>query len=146
MFSAALWIGGLDVNGQLKLAAQRYRQVGIDYWPGPLSLVDASIDEETCSEYDRMFRMTRPMIDDYLAWWYSSNRAEEFPNYSIPDEILNWPAHGDVAKGQSYYLAPFYDNDGDGNYDPTQATTHTTISKCIMPNTSTYYGCSILLP
>jgi hypothetical protein len=27
MFSAALWIGGLDVNGQLKLAAQRYRQV-----------------------------------------------------------------------------------------------------------------------
>jgi hypothetical protein len=120
MFSAALWIGGLDVNGQLKLAAQRYRQVGIDYWPGPLSLVDASIDEETCSEYDRMFRMTRPMIDDYLAWWYSSNRAEEFPNYSIPDEILNWPAHGDVAKGQSYYLAPFYDNDGDGNYDPTQ--------------------------
>jgi len=120
MFSAALWIGGLDVNGQLKLAAQRYRQVGIDYWPGPLSLVDASIDEETCSEYDRMFRMTRPMIDDYLAWWYSSNRAEEFPNHPLPDEILNWPAHGDVAKGQSYYLAPFYDNDGDGNYDPTQ--------------------------
>lgn len=120
MFSASLWIGGLDVNGQLKLAAQRYRQIGVDYWPGPLSMIDASIDEETCSQYDQMFRMTRPMVDEYLAWWFSSNRAEEYPNYIIPDEILNWPAHGDVAKGQSYYLAPFVDNDGDGNYDPTQ--------------------------
>ena len=26
MFSGSLWIGGLDVNGQLKLAALRYRQ------------------------------------------------------------------------------------------------------------------------
>jgi len=40
MFSASLWIGGVDVNGQLKLAAQRYRQVGIDYWPGPISRID----------------------------------------------------------------------------------------------------------
>ncbi len=38
MFSASLWIGGLDVNGQLKLAAQRYRGNGNDYWPGPLTL------------------------------------------------------------------------------------------------------------
>lgn len=120
MFSASLWIGGLDVNGQLKLAAQRYRQVGLDYWPGPLSMVDASIDEETCAQYDQMFRMTRQMVDEYLAWWNSTNRAEEFPNYVIPDEIMNWPAHGDIAKGQSYYLAPFVDTDGDGNYDPTQ--------------------------
>lgn len=120
MFSASLWIGGLDVNGQLKLAAQRYRQIGVDYWPGPLSMVDASIDEETCAKYDQMYRMTREMVDEYLAWWQSSNRAEEFPNYTIPDEIMNWPAHGDITKGQSYYLAPFYDYDGDGNYDPTQ--------------------------
>jgi hypothetical protein len=120
MFSASLWIGGLDVNGQLKLAAQRYRRTGVDYWPGPLSLVDASIDEEDCSKYDRMFEMSRAIIDEYLAWWNSDNRSEEFPSYTIPEEILNWPAHGDITKGQSYYLAPFYDNDGDGNYDPTQ--------------------------
>ncbi|MDZ7774772.1 MAG: hypothetical protein U5L09_03725 [Bacteroidales bacterium] len=28
------------------------------------------------------------------------------------------PAHGAFSKGQSYYLAPFYDADGDGNYNP----------------------------
>jgi len=37
MFSASLWIGGMDVNDQLKLAAIRYRQGpdfngGTDYW------------------------------------------------------------------------------------------------------------------
>ncbi len=119
MFSGSLWIGGLDVNGQLKLAAQRYRQVGIDYWPGPLSIDGtASIDEETCAQYDKLFKMTRAEVDEYLAWWNSENKADEFPDYTIPQSILDWPAHGDVSKYQSYYLAPFYDNDGDGDYDP----------------------------
>jgi len=121
MFSASLWIGGVDVNGQLKLAGQRYRASGDDYWPGPLSIDGtASVDDETCSQYDKFFKMTRAQVDEYLSWWASTNRTEEFPDYSIPQSILEWPAHGDVAKNQSYYLAPFYDNDGDGDYDPNQ--------------------------
>jgi len=120
MFSASLWIGGLDVNGQLKLAAQRYRQVGIDYWPGPISRVDASIDEETCAEYDKLFKLTRAEVDEFLAYQNSTNRAAEFPNYQIPQDLLDWPAHGDESKGQSYYLAPFEDVNGDGEYDPNQ--------------------------
>src|SRR5690606_25444911 len=31
LFTGALWLGGTDVNGQLKLAALRYRD-GQDYW------------------------------------------------------------------------------------------------------------------
>ena len=118
MFSASLWIGGVDVNGQLKLAAQRYRQVGIDYWTGPISRIDASVDAETCAEYDRLFEISRAEVDAFIAWSTSADPAEEFPEYTIPESILNWPAHGDEALGQSYYLAPFYDVDGDGNYDP----------------------------
>jgi len=121
MFSASLWIGGLDVNGQLKLAGQRYRGNGDDYWPGPLTIDGtAAIDAETCSQYDKFFIITRAEVDEYLSWWNSTNRSEEFPNYSIPLSIQDWPAHGDVAKGQSYYLAPFYDQNGDGDYDPNQ--------------------------
>ena len=46
MFSSSLWIGGLDINNQLKLAAVRFRQVGNDYWPGPLTVDgSASVDE-----------------------------------------------------------------------------------------------------
>ncbi|MCD4773673.1 MAG: T9SS type A sorting domain-containing protein [Bacteroidales bacterium] len=119
MFSGSLWIGGLDINQQLKLAALRYRQVGNDYWPGPLTNDGtASVDEETCAQYDKHFFITRKEVDDYLAWWNSDNPSEEYPDYSIPESILDWPAHGDVSKNQAYYLAPFFDFDGDGNYDP----------------------------
>ncbi len=121
MFSGSLWIGGLDINNQLKLAAQRYRQVGIDYWPGPLTIDGtASVEAATCAKYDKHFVINRAEIDQFLAWWYAEDRAEEFPNYQIPESILDYPAHGDVAKNQSYYLAPFKDVDGDGNYDPNQ--------------------------
>ena len=36
LFAGSIWIGGTDLNGQLKLAAQKFRQEGFDYWPGPL--------------------------------------------------------------------------------------------------------------
>jgi hypothetical protein len=119
MFSGSLWIGGLDINNQLKLAAIRYRQVGNDYWPGPLTTDGtAAVDQETCAKYDKHYLITRLEVDEFLSWWISENKAEEFPGYSIPKSILDWPAHGDVAKLNSYYLAPFRDVDGDGEYDP----------------------------
>jgi len=119
LFSGSLWIGGLDINNQLKLAAIRYRQVGNDYWPGPLTVDGtAAVDAETCAKYDKHYPINRLEIDQYLEWWFSDNKAEDFPGYTIPKSILDWPAHGDVAKNQSYYLAPFKDVDGDGEYDP----------------------------
>jgi hypothetical protein len=119
MFSGSLWIGGLDINNQLKLAAIRYRQVGNDYWPGPLTTDGtAAVDQETCAKYDKHFLITRLEVDEFLQWWISEDKANEFPGYTIPKSILEWPAHGDVAKLNSYYLAPFRDVDGDGEYDP----------------------------
>ncbi|MEE4257177.1 MAG: T9SS type A sorting domain-containing protein [Bacteroidales bacterium] len=121
LFSGSLWIGGLDINNQLKLAAVRYRQVGNDYWPGPLTIDGtASVDEATCAKYDKHFIIKRAEVDEYLAWWNSEDPATEYPDYSIPQSILEYPAHGDVALNQSYYLAPFRDMDGDGDYNPNQ--------------------------
>jgi hypothetical protein len=118
MFSASLWIGGVDVNGQLKLAALRYRQVGNDYWPGPLSTDGtASIDPQTCIEYDRHFVITRKEVEDFLAW---RENPQLFPDYKIPRSIQQWPAHGNPAQKQSRYLAPFFDVDGDGEYNYEQ--------------------------
>jgi len=120
MFSGALWIGGLDINNQLKLAAQRYRQVGIDYWTGPLTIDGtAAIDAATCSQYDKQWKIYRADVDEFIAHCDPETGAFiPSDDYSIPASIQNWPAHGDPGKGQSYYLAPFYDNDGDGEYDP----------------------------
>ncbi len=119
LFSGSLWIGGLDINDQLKLAGLRYRQIGQDYWTGPLTVDGtAAIDENVCAEWDKHFLMERAMVDDFLAWWESDNKSEDYPDYVIPNEILEWPAHGDESKDQSFYLAPFNDVDGDGIYDP----------------------------
>src|SRR5687767_7773818 len=35
-FAGSIWLGGLDVGGQLKVAAMMYRQNGVDFYPGPL--------------------------------------------------------------------------------------------------------------
>ncbi|MDP4281912.1 MAG: T9SS C-terminal target domain-containing protein, partial [Bacteroidota bacterium] len=124
MFSMSLWIGGIDVNNNLKLAAYRYGQgptngtshTKNDFWPGPLSIDGtASVDEETCAKYDKLFPITREEVQEFLAWF---DNKSEFPNYTIPKDITDWPAHGDVSKGQAYYLAPFFDANGDGVYEP----------------------------
>ena len=121
LFAGSLWIAGLDINNQLKCAAVRFRQGpnssldgGNDFWTGPLTVDGtASIDAATCMEYDKMYTITRAEVDEFIQNW-------DKPNYEIPTSILNWPAHGDPSRGMSYYLAPFYDKDKDGNYDPTQ--------------------------
>jgi hypothetical protein len=118
LFSGSLWIGGLDINNQLKLAAIRYRQVGNDYWPGPLTTDGtAAVDPETCAKYDQHYPITRLEVDEFIGYWASDNRAVDYPGYSPPKSIQDWPAHGDVAQLQSYYLAPFRDLNGNGEYD-----------------------------
>jgi len=116
MFLASLWLGGTDVNGQLRIAAQRYRGAGVDYWTGPLDTSgSASVSAETCAEWDQHFIITRQEVDEFAAW---CNDKSSNPSYTIPKSLLDWPAHGDESKGQSYYLAPFYDANGDSYYDP----------------------------
>ncbi len=123
IFAGALWMGGLDVNGQLKLAAVTFRTAGNDFWPGPLNTSTADIDAQTCEDYDKFFGISRQMVDEFVAWKAceedpNCDQTVEFPGYQIPDVILNWPAHGDPAKGQDWHLAPFFDRDGDDFYDP----------------------------
>ena len=125
LFTAALWLGGTDVNEQLKLAALRYRN-GQDYWTGPLSEVFAETDYETCDAYDRHFITTQDMIREFTSWFESGIADQEngtntqailHPNYEVPEIIKNWPAHGDLSAGQDYYLAPFFDYNEDGHYN-----------------------------
>jgi hypothetical protein len=120
MFSASLWIGGKDVNGQLKLAALRYRQVGNDYWPGPLTIDGtAAVDAETCSEYDRHFVITRGQVTEFLSH-IDAVTGQFIPteDYTAPPKVIQeWPWEGNTAKGQSPYLAPFFDRNQNGIYE-----------------------------
>lgn len=129
LFAGSLWLAGKDVSGQFKVAALRYRQLGNDYWTGPLSTVNVEIDAQTCEDYDRHWETSRSMVSQFSGWWEAgqfdqengtTTQADLFPGYSIPSVIEEWPAHGRnfAPYDEDYYLAPFYDRDGDGKYDP----------------------------
>ena len=114
LFAGSLWLGGRDASGQLKVAALRFRQVGMDFWTGPLSTVTAEIDPTTCDQWDEHFKSSRQEVDAFV-----QNFTTPDPNYKTPEFIKTWPAHGDMSKDEDAYLAPFIDVDGDGFYDYT---------------------------
>ena len=123
LFAGSLWIAGLDVNNQLKCAAVRFRQDGNDFWTGPLTIKGASIDEVTCAQWDQIFKITRAEVDEFLNHYdEETGRINTEDGYVIPKIIKEWPAHPDVVgttvAGVSHYLAPFYDRNGNGEYEP----------------------------
>lgn len=121
LYCAALWIGGTDVNDQLRIAALRFGQNGDDYWPGPLT-VDGTADVtlEVCNAYDKHYKITQSEVRAFMAMFdYSGVKPKPNDTYdetAIPDVIKNWPAHGAYA-GESHYLAPFCDVNGDHEYN-----------------------------
>ena len=137
LFAGALWIAGLDINNQLKCSAVRFRQGpdlngGNDFWTGPLNLDGASIDEVTCAQWDQIWKISRAEVDEFLSHCTGPLPDEnakygtfvEAEGYTIPKIIKDWPAHPDVVGGNvsgvSHYMAPFYDNDKDGQYNYLQ--------------------------
>ncbi|OYU95558.1 MAG: hypothetical protein CFE21_10470 [Bacteroidetes bacterium B1(2017)] len=117
LFSGALWIGGVT-NGNLRIAAQTYRQSGNDYYPGALQTDgSASITASRCKFYDKIWKVTLAEIEEF--------QAQPDGNKTPIEAISSWPGTGNVAgtdggavTGEAKYLAPYYDYNGDGNYDP----------------------------
>ena len=120
IYAGSLWIAGVDSNNQLKCAALRFRQVGNDYYTGPLTIDGrASIDDVTCANWDKIFKINRAEVDEFLL--NCDDNGYPLDNYTIPSSIKNWPgtrAPEDEIRGYSKYLAPFYDNNNDGEYNP----------------------------
>ncbi|MDR3047676.1 MAG: T9SS type A sorting domain-containing protein [Bacteroidales bacterium] len=108
LFSFNLWIGGLGANGQLHLAAERFNQHGVDYTTGPLSVGYAATTPDMVLQWDKIWVVDREEIFDLV----NSGGTQIAPS------ILAWPAHGDTTVGQDFYLAPFFDNNQDGIYNP----------------------------
>jgi len=120
LFAGALWIGGVDAGGQLKVAAMTYRQGGNDFWSGPLNVDNATISADECAKWDKHFKIDRSEVEEYVARFVQAGGND--PTYTtdmIPESILNWPGSGNKeANGYSQYLAPFYDVNGNGIYEP----------------------------
>jgi hypothetical protein len=123
LYAGALWMGGLGPDNNLKLAAVRFRQVGNDFWPGPLDTTDASTDADVCSDYDQVWGAKRSDVELHRAYFDCLNSndcsvEERFPDYVYKDYFDKWPAEGNVELGHTPYMAPFYDYDNSGSYNP----------------------------
>ncbi|MBN3035720.1 MAG: T9SS type A sorting domain-containing protein, partial [Bacteroidales bacterium] len=110
VFSQTFWIGGLDLDDSLHLAGDRYRQVGMDYWHGPLSDVyDSAYDRR----WFHIWKLNKAEIENHKQNWWT-------PGYICPEQILTWPGNGDTGNGQAAMLAPFLDQNHNGIYEPMQ--------------------------
>lgn len=99
------------VNGELKgYLHSSYRSV---YKPGPKTS-SSYYDQEMIYKYNQLFYIDLNIVNAHVAAFNSGSTT-----YQIPKSILNWPAHGDVSKGQAANLAPFIDVNDNGIYEPT---------------------------
>ncbi len=107
IYAGALWIGGYD-GANLLLAGQEYRSTGNDWWPGPLNNigVNPGIAAEVCQAYDKHYKITASEVANFIG------------GAAATPAITGWPAHGNTSIGEDQYLAPFYDKNGDGVYNP----------------------------
>ncbi len=149
IYAGALWMGGTDINGQLKIAAVKYR-TGNDFWPGPLTTIagtgnfdplsvqsdtarrdygDANIDPDQCLLYDNIFTITKAGVIAWITYWECTyvlptpDGCDDVVKPSNDDlaRIFAWPGNGDPTRYQDPYLAPFYDRNQDGIYDPSDS-------------------------
>ncbi|MBP6335172.1 MAG: T9SS type A sorting domain-containing protein [Bacteroidia bacterium] len=105
LYAGAIWLGGMDAIGNLRIAAQTYRQSGSDFWPGPLDTTDATITPSVCGQYDRFWKINRQEVIDFKNGTSGATA-----------DMINWPGNGNSFNGQAHFLAPFEDVNGDGFY------------------------------
>lgn len=120
MYCAALWVGGTDANDQLRVAALRFGEDGDDFWPGPLTVdKNASVDKSVCEKWDKHFTITKAEVEYFVAGIEkdAAGNVISVDASRATEAIKTWPAHGDVSKNQSKFLAPFYDQNGNGVYE-----------------------------
>lgn len=131
IFAGAVWLGGFDEAGGLKLAGQMYRNsTSNDFWPGPLTS-EGVTEAQVCSDWDVFFKVLGSDIRSHIADYERSKKDPSFTysNDDIPVSIRSWPAKGNPdffdlndfeLPFDTQGLGPFYDHpDSDpGVYDP----------------------------
>lgn len=105
------WLLGFDDNNQLDLDLERNTNPPSER-PGPFTSVFTNA-HELYDQCNRGYYVDRDMIDLHIQAITNND-----PNYVIPLGIREWPAHGDIQAGQTADIAPFFDANNNGIYEP----------------------------
>ena len=119
IYACSPWVAGLDDDDNLHVSAETFRMpcnpqgdipAGIDYWSGPKA---NTYDELYDSRFYKIWKIDQSEIDYHL-----NNYANA--GYEAPDDFLTWPGNGDVSNGEPEQLAPYYDMNNNGLYEPLE--------------------------
>ncbi len=126
-----VWLGGVDPGGNLKIACQTYGRFSgqTDFFPGPIGQYGQT-DPETCEQWDKMFKVSGDSVRLHLDRFYQAAKEQQaYDPALIPEDVKAWPARGNPYFRDIYGfnlpfetqgLAPFWDKDGDGLYEPVE--------------------------
>ncbi len=138
IYASNLWFSGIRPSDSLlKFSYSRYNDTNYfnAYSTGPLSVVagsggglkrDYGLGTNTTlqqNNWNKVFVVYKSQIDVFKTWFDClmdplCDTSVAYPGYRIPQELLDWPAHGDVSLDEDYNLSPFIDYNLDGIYDP----------------------------
>ncbi|WP_157974298.1 hypothetical protein [Lewinella sp. IMCC34183] len=134
IYAGAVWLGGRDPGGGLKVAAQDYgRGTGnFDYYPGPLTS-QGTVQRDTCQRWDRFFTVRGESIRALRLAYQTALDNDELPldPDDVPRDVLGWPSVGNPYfsevngfdlpnPSEGGGLAGFWDENLDGLYNPTE--------------------------
>jgi hypothetical protein len=120
-----LWLGGVDGGSNIKAAAQGYEGIASDFTPGMLySSQDPTIAGFPIGGMNKIWSVTREEIEKHIRD-FEENQTIDNPI----NPIFAWPGRGnpyfEAYNGEELpevdfprQLAPFYDYDADGIYNP----------------------------
>ena len=116
--AGAIWMSGYDAGNNLHIAAQTYRQIGNDYWPGPLD-PSGALTYTTSQKWAKIWKVNGTDVQYF-------NLLPTHTTANTPPAILTWPGKGNTyAQGNGGAaltitddMAPFVDLNGNGIYEP----------------------------
>lgn len=129
IYSTQFWFAGKDANDSIRFVQGASPGNGSDVFSGPVCNPAVYLDSSYQNGWSNsIWEICQEEIDSYKVWWEAcagpnadANACANViqPSNESLSKIYSWPAHGDVTLGQSYWMAPFFDNNSDGIYDPT---------------------------
>lgn len=117
---ANFWFAGTDLNDAIHMSQGWVEPIYSDVFPGPYS----TEGDYSSNENWKVWTICQSEIDIFNTWWESTlpgaDPVEDIQasGTELLNRLWNWPAHGDISLGQAFNIAPFYDRNQDGVYDP----------------------------